>query len=58
VGTALQKISEDKEVASAMFEILENQKMLEGNVDITLTPPDLRGDTLTQFLSARQQSGK
>lgn len=58
VGTALQKISEDKEVASAMFEILENQKMLEGNVDITLIPSDLRGDTLTQFLTARQQSGK
>jgi len=58
VGTALQKISEDKEVASAMFEILENQKMLEGSVDITLLPPDLRGDMLTQFLTARQQSGK
>lgn len=38
VGVALQKISEDPVVASAMFEILENQKMLEGDVDVTLIP--------------------
>jgi len=24
-----------------MFEILENQRMLEGNVNVTLIPPDL-----------------
>jgi hypothetical protein len=42
-----------------MFEILENQRMLEGNVNVTLIPPDLRGDGLTQFLTAGQavQSG-
>ena len=38
VGKALQRISEDREVASAMFEILENQKMLEGEVKVTLIP--------------------
>jgi hypothetical protein len=37
-----------------MFEILENQRMLEGNVNVTLIPPDLRGDGLTQFLTAGQ----
>ena len=37
-----------------MFEILENQRMLEGNVNVTLIPPDLRGDMLTQFLTAEQ----
>ena len=37
-----------------MFEILENQKMLEGNVNVTLIPPDLRSDGLTQFLTAGQ----
>jgi hypothetical protein len=37
-----------------MFEILENQRMLEGNVNVTLIPAGLRGDTLTQFLTAEQ----
>jgi regulator of protease activity HflC (stomatin/prohibitin superfamily) len=54
VGEALNTIAQDKEVAEVMFEILENQKMLEGNVNVTLIPPDLRGDGLTQFLTAGQ----
>jgi hypothetical protein len=54
VGTALNTIAQDKEVAEVMFEILENQKMLQGNVNVTLIPPDLRGDGLTQFLTAGQ----
>jgi hypothetical protein len=41
-------------VAEVMFEILENQRMLQGNVNVTLNPPDLRGDGLTQFLTAGQ----
>ena len=54
VGTALNTIAQDKEVAEIMFEILENQRMLEGNVNVTLIPPDLRGDILTQVLTADQ----
>jgi hypothetical protein len=54
VGTALNNIAQDKEVAEVMFEILENQRMLEGNVNVTLIPPSLRGDPLTQFLTADQ----
>jgi regulator of protease activity HflC (stomatin/prohibitin superfamily) len=54
VGTALNTIAQDKEVAESMFEILENQRMLEGNVNVTLIPPDLRGDILTQVLTADQ----
>jgi regulator of protease activity HflC (stomatin/prohibitin superfamily) len=59
VGSALNTIAQDKEVAEVLFEILENQKMLEGNVNVILIPPDLRGDGLTQFLTAGQavQSG-
>jgi len=59
VGGALNTIAQDQEVAEVMFEILENQRMLEGNVNVTLIPPDLRGDGLTQFLTAGQavQSG-
>jgi regulator of protease activity HflC (stomatin/prohibitin superfamily) len=56
VGGALNTIAQDKEVAQVMFEILENQKMLEGHVNVTLIPPDLRGDQLTQFLTASQVS--
>ena len=54
VGEALNTIAQDKEVAEVMFEILENQKMLEGQVNVTLIPPDLRADGLTQFLTAGQ----
>jgi len=54
VGSALNTIAQDKEVAEVLFEILENQRMLEGNVNVTLIPPELRGDTLTQFLTADQ----
>ena len=52
VGTALETIAQDQEVAEIMFQILENQKMLEGKVGVTLIPPDLRRDELTQFLAA------
>lgn len=54
VGGALNTIAQDREVAQVMFEILENQKMLEGHVNVTLIPPDLRGDQLTQYLAAGQ----
>jgi regulator of protease activity HflC (stomatin/prohibitin superfamily) len=54
VGGALNTIGQDQEVAQVMFEILENQRMLEGNVNVTLIPPDLRSDGLTQFLTAGQ----
>jgi regulator of protease activity HflC (stomatin/prohibitin superfamily) len=40
VGAALQKISSQAEVATAMFEILETQKVLEGSSHITLLPPN------------------
>jgi hypothetical protein len=61
VGSALNTIAQDKEVAEVMFEILENQRMLEGQVNVTLIPPGLRGDNLTSFLTAGQavsESGK
>ena len=54
VGGALNTIAQDEEVARIMFEILENQKMLEGNVNVTLVPPDKRDDMLTQVITAEQ----
>ncbi|MBC8136358.1 MAG: SPFH/Band 7/PHB domain protein [Fibrella sp.] len=50
VGAALQKISEDREVANALFEILENQRLLHGNAKITLVPE--RNEVLTQLLAS------
>jgi regulator of protease activity HflC (stomatin/prohibitin superfamily) len=50
VGAALQKINEDAEVARAMFEILETEKILEGHPKITLLP--LQSGLLPQLLAA------
>jgi regulator of protease activity HflC (stomatin/prohibitin superfamily) len=52
IGAALQSISEDAEVASAMFEILETQKLLDAKARITLVPP--KNELLNQFLAANK----
>lgn len=49
VGEELQKIAQDAEVAETLFEILETQKILDGEPDIVVIPPRSRGDLLTQF---------
>lgn len=49
VGAELQNINQEKEVAATLFEILEAQKIIEGEADITLLPHRSRGDMLTQF---------
>lgn len=55
IGEALQSIlSKDKEVANAMFEILEMQKILEGKGQITFVPP--KSEMLNQFLAAYKAS--
>jgi regulator of protease activity HflC (stomatin/prohibitin superfamily) len=38
VGAALQRVSQDAEVAAALFDILEAQKIIEGQATITLLP--------------------
>ena len=38
VGAALQEIAREPEIAKAMFELLETQKIVEGEADITLGP--------------------
>jgi regulator of protease activity HflC (stomatin/prohibitin superfamily) len=50
VGQALQSISTDTEVANAMFEILETQRILEGKGQLTLVPP--KSELLNQLLAA------
>jgi regulator of protease activity HflC (stomatin/prohibitin superfamily) len=38
VGEALQRIGQDPDIARAMFEILETQRILDGKAEITLVP--------------------
>jgi regulator of protease activity HflC (stomatin/prohibitin superfamily) len=40
VGAALQRISSDREVADAMFEVLETQRLLESGAKLTLLPSE------------------
>jgi hypothetical protein len=50
VGEAMQEISSDPDVASAMFEILEMQKLLDNKGKLTLVPPG--SDLLNQLIVA------
>ncbi len=51
VGRALQRISSDREVADALFEVLESQRLIDGEARITLVPP---GNSLLAQLVAAQ----
>jgi hypothetical protein len=55
VGAALQKISEDPDIARALFKVLETQNVIGGDANITLIP---RGANLLGELVASQASGK
>jgi len=55
VGQALQQIGQDPEVLSAMFEILETQKIVGSNARITLLPP--KSELLKQLLAAQTGQG-
>jgi regulator of protease activity HflC (stomatin/prohibitin superfamily) len=50
VGEALQKISTDREILDAMFEILEMQSIISSEARVTFVPP--RSELLTQLLVA------
>jgi regulator of protease activity HflC (stomatin/prohibitin superfamily) len=49
VGAALQLIAKDKEVAEALFTILETEQIIESKAAITLLPAGLRSDLLGQL---------
>ena len=53
VGEALQRIGKEPDIASAMFEILETQRMLDGKAEITLVP---RGNGVLGDLLASRSS--
>jgi len=50
VGQALKEITADPEVAAAVFEILETQKILEGKGKLTLVPPG--SELLSRLMAA------
>jgi hypothetical protein len=53
VGAALQKISQDADIARALFEVLEMEKIAEGEAEITLVPR--KSELLSQLLAATEQ---
>jgi regulator of protease activity HflC (stomatin/prohibitin superfamily) len=55
VGEALQKISTDREILDAMFEILEMQSIIAGQARVTFVPP--RSELLSQLLVADTAPG-
>jgi regulator of protease activity HflC (stomatin/prohibitin superfamily) len=55
VGAALRTISQDAQIAEAMFQILEAEKTVEGEADITILP---KGSQLLAELAALQEAGK
>lgn len=50
VGEALQRISSDQEILTSMFEILEMQKIVEGEARVTFVPE--KSELLSQLLVA------
>ena len=55
VGGALNKIAQDPQIAAALFEILELQKLMEAKTRITLVPAG-GGGLLPMLLAARPGS--
>ncbi|MES2570961.1 MAG: SPFH domain-containing protein [Verrucomicrobiota bacterium] len=56
VGEALQKIGNDPEILRSLFDILEAQKIVQGEARITLLPPN--NGMLSHFIAAQGVSGK
>ncbi len=53
VGRALTEIGSDPEVLEAMFEILETEKLLESEVELTLVPQGSGGELISQLIAAQ-----
>jgi len=52
VGSAIQEIASDHEILEAVFAILETEKMLEGDIELTLIPKD-KDSLLGRLLAAQ-----
>lgn len=58
VGQALQKIAADNEVMQAVFELLEYQKLSEGEARVTLLPTGAQGNLLAPLLASQNYPGQ
>lgn len=58
VSEAINKISKDTEVLSTMFDILECQRITEGNNNLVLIPEGKKNDILAQLLAASDANAK
>jgi regulator of protease activity HflC (stomatin/prohibitin superfamily) len=56
VGATLERISQDPEIAAAIFEILETEHIIDGQAEITLIPQ--HGRLLPEMLAARDAGKK
>jgi hypothetical protein len=56
VGLALQEISKDKQVSTALFDVLEVQNILQGGGKITLVPPGR--EMLASLLASKNEPPK
>lgn len=57
VGAAMEKVVQDPLTAEALFELLETQRLIDANAEITLLPPGPGESALTALLAA-QAAGK
>ena len=57
VGNALRDISSDPDVAQAVFDVLEAQKIINGKASVTLMPASSSGGILTDLLAAQAARG-
>jgi len=55
VSETIQKISKDPEILSTMFDILEYQRITEGDNSLTLIPEGSKNEILTQLLAAEKE---
>lgn len=57
VSETIQKISKDSEVLSTMFDILEYQRIIEGDNQLTLIPEGSKDGILPQLLAVQSEKG-
>jgi hypothetical protein len=58
VGEALQRVAADPDVAQALFEALETQRLLDGGARITMLPKGGADGPMLASLLATRESGK
>ncbi|MGM9991260.1 MAG: SPFH domain-containing protein [Candidatus Bruticola sp.] len=56
VGQVLGEISQDNEVASALFDILETERILEGNASVSIIPAGLNNDIARSMMAVDKLS--